>query len=36
MTALMHQMTLARADLAPLHSESRAWLKARGLPAPAN
>jgi hypothetical protein len=34
MAALMHQMTLARPDLAPLHGESRAWLTERGLPLP--
>jgi hypothetical protein len=34
MAALMHQMTLARQDLAALHPESRDWLTARGLPVP--
>jgi hypothetical protein len=32
--ALMHQMTLARPDLAALHAESRAWLVERNLPVP--
>jgi hypothetical protein len=34
MAALMHQMTLARPDLAALHPESRAWLTERGHPVP--
>ena len=34
MAALLHQMTLARPDLASLHAESRAWLTERGLPLP--
>jgi hypothetical protein len=34
MAALLHQMILARPDLASLHPESRAWLTERGLPLP--
>ncbi|MPZ15457.1 MAG: hypothetical protein GEU73_13725 [Chloroflexi bacterium] len=32
--ALMHQMTVVRADLAEFHDESRRWLAEHGLPPP--
>jgi len=33
-SALMHRMTLARADLRQFHAESRQWLTQRGMRGP--